>query len=84
MRRLAKVLLPLSVLTLPGCFTLGPTTKERTTFIRMTDEVGNPVKIGVVRDNIKTTVQIVRQDGSVGEAILDIGGWSVIPPKENK
>jgi hypothetical protein len=86
MRSLAKLSLLTSALLLSGCapFSIGPTTKENTTFIRTNDEQGNPVKVGHIKHNVKATIQYVRKDDTTGEATLDIGGWDVVPPKENK
>ena len=84
MARLKPLLLS-SALLLSGCgLTVGPRVEERTTIIKGTDEHGVPVVIGVVKENVKVKVQYVREDESVGTATLDIGGWQVSPPPENK
>ena len=84
--RAAKLLITASLMLLGGCtaMTLGPTISERTTFVKCTDELGRPVKIGVIRDQVKATVQYETQGGQQGTAVLDIGGWAVVPPAENK
>lgn len=82
-----KLLLLSSALLLSGCgpaISIGPRVEEKTTILKGTDEYGNPVVIGVVKENIKVKVQYVRKDDTVGTAKLDIGGWQVSPPPENK
>lgn len=76
-------LLMMSLLLCSGC-RIGPETKERVVIVRSTDEQGRPVKIGLVGKNVKVPVRYETEKGETGEAVLDIGGWGVVPPKANK
>ena len=84
MRCMAKSLLLTSVLLLSGCVTLGPKVETKTIRVNGNNEKGEPVKIGYVKKNIRVPVQYETVKGEIGTAEIDIGGWEVVPPKENK
>ena len=85
MRLKASHLAMMSVLLLTGCgLTLGPRVESRVVIARGTDANGTPVKIGVISENVRVKVRAETVKGEIVEQELDVGGWSISPPAENK
>lgn len=82
MKFMASLLLILSVLTLPGCVTIGPKVEKRTVYVRTTDSQGRPLKIGVVAQQAKVKADLTTKSGDIVTEEVDIGGWSITPPED--
>lgn len=84
---MAKSLLLLSCVILmslsASCVTLGPKVEKQTVFVRLTDDAGNPVKVGVVARNVRVPIDYKTEAGEIVRVEVDIGGWSVIPPRKS-
>ena len=82
MKRTARILLLTSVTLLSGC-TVGPVVRRSTVYVNQNNSQGQPVKIGRVAQNQRVKVELVTEAGETMEDTVDIGGWGVVPPKEN-
>lgn len=83
LRSLQTLLTLLSLTLLVGCgeVTIGPRTSNEVVFVDKYDPVtGVPIKIGVVKKNVKVPIKYETDDKRQFEGVLDIGGWSVSPP----
>lgn len=82
MRSRVRLFLIPTLLLLSGC-TIGPKVKDRTVYVNKNDSQGRPVKVGRVAQNAKVKVELETEKGETVEDTIDIGGWGLVPPKEN-
>ena len=86
MRCVASLFLILILLTLSGCEfapRLGPQETIRTVYVNQNDSQGRPVQVARISENKRVKVELITVRGEIVEDEIDLGGWSVIPPKEN-
>jgi len=83
MKYAAVIVATMSVLLLSGC-TLGPKVENKTVYVRTNNSAGDSVIVGRVAENKKLKVELVTEKGEIVDDVIDIGGWEISPPKENK